>query len=108
MIADVKGLNGVLRTDKDDIPMEFLEYFKSRWASDPTMVSVWHLVWSTIEEKVSVKDNAELCRPVTIDDIKTIFWLMSASKGLVQIGFLDTFTSTIGRSSRVMLVMAIQ
>lgn len=62
--------------------MEFLEYFKSRFVGDPTIESVCNLVRSTIEEKISIEDNVELCRPITTDEIETVLRSISASKAL--------------------------
>lgn len=72
LIVNMQGLDVVLHTDREEIGMEFLEYFKSRWARDPTMEGACDLVWRTIVEKISIEDNTELCRPVTIYEIETV------------------------------------
>lgn len=61
LITNVQGLAGILHTNKAEITTKFLEYFKSRWASNPTTEGACDLVRSTIEEKISVKNNVRLC-----------------------------------------------
>lgn len=76
----MQGLDRVLHTKRKEIVTKFLKYFKLRWVRDPTIAGACALVRSTIKEKISIEDNEELCRLVTIDEIETIFRSMSASK----------------------------
>lgn len=65
-------MDGAFCIDREDIAMEFLEYFKLRWTSDLTMVGAYDIVWSTNEERTYLEDNAELCRHAIIDKIEVV------------------------------------